>query len=120
MRPLALCCVAFALLAPSLAQAQGMPNVWAPSGQYLGSTERGGSVYGPNGRYLGQIQRPGTAARRGSEGGIGRHTMNGQAHAQRQADRNRTVYGSRGEYLGEINRNGDFWDPNGIYRGRLR
>jgi hypothetical protein len=120
MRLIALCCVAFALAIPSLAQAQNMPNVWAPSGQYRGSTERSGSLYGPDGRYLGQIQRPGTAARRGSEGGIGRNTMNGTAHAQRQADRNRAVYGPRGEYLGDVNRNGDFWDPNGIYRGRLR
>ncbi len=120
MRLFALSFVALMLGFPSLAHAQGMPDVWGPSGRYLGSTERSGSIYGPNGRYLGRIQRPGTALRRGSEGGIGRRTMNGTAHAQRQAQRNSTVYGPRGEYLGEVNRSGDFWDPNGIYRGRLR
>ena len=120
MRLFALCSLAFALGVPSLAQAQGMPNVWGPSGQYLGTTERNGSIYGPNGRYLGEIQRPESVSRRGSEGGIGRNTMNGRAQAQRQAERNRTVYGPHGEYLGDVSRNGDFWDPNGIYRGRLR
>ena len=121
MRPLALCCAAFALLVPSLAhaQGQGIPNVWNPSGQYMG-TQRGGQIYGPDGRYIGQIQPPGTVTRRGSEGGINRQTLNGQSHAQRQANRNRTIYGSRGEYLGATDRNGDFWDPSGIYRGRLR
>jgi hypothetical protein len=121
MRPIAFFVFTLALAVSTLAHAQGMPNnVWNQSGQYRGATIPNGSIYGPDGRYIGQIQRPGSAAQRGSEGGIGRSTMNSTARAQRQADRNRTVYGPKGQYLGDVNRNGDFWDSNGQYRGRMR
>jgi hypothetical protein len=117
MKPVVLCAFLAALALPCIAQAQTMPQVWGPTGQYRGSVERNGNLYTPDGRYMGQIQRnPGLP--RASEGGLGR-TLNEQGHAQRQSDRNQSVYGANGQYLGQVDRKGQFYDTKGIYRGEL-
>lgn len=119
IKPVVVCAVLAAVALPCVAQAQQtMPQAWGSTGQYRGSVDRNGSLYGADNRYVGQIQRnPGLP--RAGDGGLDR-TMNERGHAQRQSDRNQAVYGTNGQYLGQVDRKGQFYDPQGAYRGQLR
>jgi hypothetical protein len=101
------------------AQQQPLQGMWGSTGQYRGSTVRGGQMYSPDGRYMGQVQRP-SGIPTSREGGFGRSTLNSLDNARRESDHNRPVYGANGQYLGTVNRDGQFYDSQGTYRGQMR
>ena len=101
------------------AQQQPMQGMWGSTGQYRGTTTRGGQIYSPDGRYIGHVQRP-SGIPSASEGGLGRNTPNNFDSARRQSDHNRPVYGGNGQYLGTVGRDGQFYDAQGVYRGQMR
>jgi hypothetical protein len=120
LRPFAFGLLLLAATIPTAdAQQQPLSGMWGSSGQYGGSTTRGGQIYGPDGRYVGQMQRP-SGIPSAREGGFGRSTLNSYDHARRQSAYDRPVYGANGQYLGTVNRNGQFYDAQGAYRGQMR
>ncbi len=101
------------------AQQQPLQGMWGSTGQYGGTTTRGGQMYAPDGRYVGQVQRP-SGIPSAREGGFGRHTPNSFDNARRQSGHDRPVYGANGQYLGTVNQTGQFYDSQGAYRGQMR
>jgi hypothetical protein len=119
LRLTALGLLILAAAAPAAHAQQPLQGMWGSTGQYGGSTSRGGQIYSPDGRYVGQVQRP-SGIPSARESGFGRNTLNSFDNARRQSGHDRPVYGANGQFLGTVNQNGQFYDSQGAYRGQMR